>query len=122
MAAEFEALIDAVADRVADRVLARLAPTRPAERLSLADAARSAGVTARVLRAAVRRGELSGVKVGRGFVVARTDLETWLASHRVERRPEPQPAPSDARAEAKRAIDAGLRSGRLRAISGGRSR
>lgn len=86
------ALVDAIAERVAAKVLAALAPGgdtggAAGQRLPLREAAVAAGLRgrdpARVLRDAARRGELALERAGRAPVVARAELDRWLASRKV---------------------------------------
>lgn len=71
--------VDAHAEAVADRVVAKLRETRPADADELLDATR-AGVPSVTWRAAIRRGELRGSKVGRSYLARRKDVDAWLAS------------------------------------------
>jgi hypothetical protein len=75
-------------DDLATRVAARLSSGRTAtDRLPLREAAAVAGLRgrdpARVLRDAARRGELTIERVGRAPVVARAELDRWLATRKV---------------------------------------
>jgi excisionase family DNA binding protein len=116
MAADRRSRIVALVAELVDLLVAEpdVAPA-PAERLRLADAARVAGTTVRVLRAAIARGELPAVKAGRGYTLAPADLDGWLASHAVQPR---QPA-TRAASPAERALAQARRSGSLRSIAGG---
>lgn len=87
-ASALDSLVDAIAERVATKVLAALAPSGDTgQRLPLREAAATAGLRgrdpARVLRDAARRGELALERAGRTPVVARAELERWLASRKV---------------------------------------
>jgi len=116
MAGDRRARIVALLGELVDLLVAEpdVAPA-PAERLRLADAARVAGTTVRTLRRAIGRGGLAAVRAGRGYVIERGALDSWLASRAVEPR---QPA---ARLEdpASRALAQARRSGALRSIAGG---
>jgi len=86
--------------------------TAAAETLRLRDA----GPPVRTLRAAIARGELAAMRVGREYRVRRGDLEAWLESRRVapgrrERQPKKQSA-------AERAVARARRAGSLRVVGG----
>jgi hypothetical protein len=64
-------------------VLLAPATSAPDDLLPLADAARVAATTLRVLRGAVRAGDLPAVGKQRDRAVRRCDLEAWISSRRV---------------------------------------
>lgn len=114
---EFERLLEAFAERIADRVVDRLGPTQSSDEfLDLAEAERL-GVPRRTLRGAIRAGKLTATRIGRSYRVRRSDLDAWLASHRVEPKP-PEPKPRSLQPEADPVARA-LADGRLRVVRGG---
>jgi hypothetical protein len=110
-------LIDALADRVAERVAARLAA--PPATASELVAVRACGLPLRTVRGAIRRSELTAVRLGRADYLRRADLEAWLGSRPKARR-DPQPEPEAREPSVDERIDALLDVGRLRALPGGR--
>ena len=108
-------LVDALADRVAARVAARMAA--PPATASELVAVRASGVPLRTVRGAIRRGELTAVRLGRADYLRRADLEAWLGSRPKSRR---APEPEAREPSADERIDALLDAGRLRALPGGR--
>lgn len=75
------------------------------------------GQPVRVLRRAIRSGELQAVRVGREYRVTRGDLAEWLEARRVAPRPAAVRQPTTA---AERAIDRARRTGALRVVGGSR--
>ena len=75
------------------------------------------GPPVRTLRSAIRRGELPAVRVGRSYMVTRSDLDVWLDARRVQPRPPVRREPSS---PAERAIARARRDGTLRVVGGGR--
>jgi hypothetical protein len=95
-------------------------------------AAQDSGLSPREFRAAIRRGELAGSKVGRRYVSTRAALSDYLARRRVEPKPYPErrrekPKPLDcsqvsteAERDAEQAIQRALKNGSLRLVGSNR--
>lgn len=101
---ELQALVAAAVSAGVREALA----TRPDDgRLTLAEASRRAGVSVRVLRAAIASGALPAARPGKTYVVAGSDLDDWLAARRVAPRPAPKAASDPASVAIARARAAG---------------
>ncbi|GMV14703.1 MAG: hypothetical protein AMXMBFR56_29270 [Polyangiaceae bacterium] len=98
---------------VREAVRAELGPRRDDAPIALA----STGQPVRTLRAAIRRGELEAVRVGREYRVRPSALAAWLEDRRVA----PEAKPERESTAAERAIARARLEGGLRAIAGGRS-
>lgn len=109
---DLDEVLDRLADRIADRIAARLTAIQaPADDRLIGP--RDAGVPARTWRAAIRRGELLGVRVGRQYLASRAAVDLWLGQCVVA------PArltPTAASDNVDQEIGALLRAGKLRAI------
>jgi excisionase family DNA binding protein len=70
--------LDALADALAPRLGASTAPARPVA-YTVATLAEELGLSPRVIRGAIQRGELQGVKRGRTYLIARDAVDAWAA-------------------------------------------
>ena len=55
--------------------------------MTTTDAARLSRMTIKAIQAAIKRGKLPAVKVGRDWQIERADFDTWLSSPRKVGRP-----------------------------------
>jgi hypothetical protein len=84
-----DSALEVFADLLAERVAERLSVGRASDRLAndpllpLAEAARRAATSTRVLREAIRRGDLAGFGRQRDRAVRLSDLERWVESRRL---------------------------------------
>lgn len=82
-------------------------------RLPLSAAAEHAGTSVRVLREAIKQGELSAALLGREYSIGKSDLDVWIAGRVVGPR---EPRAADTHDPAARAIAQAQAEGRIAAL------
>ena len=97
------------------QVLAEGHQQAPAHELAALQELAEGGPSVRALRAAIARGELPAVKLGRGLYVRRSDHAAWLVARQVK----PKARATRKASVAEQAIEAARRSGALRVVGGG---